>query len=300
MASVEKQLQFREKLVTINNSVFPFLRGMQSVVQAGIRSILNLISLDKSASSTNQADLFDFVLQRENKGKHIALYHERRFTELGYSAASILDSFPLLRMVVDESHLSNQHIEIVRMFLDSEFFSTELSVLAYFMHKVTLPFLYCIEISTQEELLTILPKLYADLVEKKMDTLDCFLVHYRHVKIHKPTTETEKHLLDLMCVEAAKVLLRQCGREYGFGDVEEDEVGERATKLNLLSSQELAHLPTNNIPAERHLAAFGRRVPLANFRNKKAKAIRNDMTLYQSSAFSTAKNKDFNKVICSF
>ena len=230
LASVEKQLQFREKLVTINNSVFPFLRGMQSGVQAGIRSILNLISHDKSASNTNQADLFHFVLQRENKVKHIALYHERKFTELGYSAASLLDSFPLLRMVVDESHLSYQHIEIVRIFLDSEFFSTELSVLAYFTHKVTLPFLYCIEISTQEELLTILPKLYADLVEKKMDTLDRLLMHYRHVKIHKPTTETEKNLLDLMCVEAAKVLLRQCGREYGFGK-EAKNSGERQKML---------------------------------------------------------------------
>ena len=92
--------------------------------------------------------------------KHIALYHERRFTKLGYSVASILDSLKYLRMLVDESHLSNQHIEIVRMFLDSEFFGTELSVLGYFTHKVTLPFLYCVEISSQEELLKIIPKLY--------------------------------------------------------------------------------------------------------------------------------------------
>ena len=131
-------------------------------------------------------------------------------------------------MVVGESHLSNQHIGIVRMFLDSEFFSTELSVLAYFTHKITLPFLYCIEISTQEELLSIFPKLYADLNEMKMDTLDRFLIQYRHAKVRKPLTETERNLFDLMCIEAAKVLLRQCGREYRFALAEDDSNVENA------------------------------------------------------------------------
>ena len=56
----------------------------------------------------------------------------------------------------------------------------------------------------------------------------------------------------------------------------------------------------NNIPAERHLAAFGRRVPMANFRNKKfkVKAIRKYMTLYQSTTFSNStKNKNFQVVM---
>ena len=126
----------------------------------GIKSILNLISHDKSASSTNQADLFDFVLQCENQVKHVSLYQECRFTKLGYSAASILDALPYLHMLLNESYLTNQHIEIVRMFLDSEFFITKLSVSAIFMHKVNLPLLTFVEISSQEELLRVFPKLY--------------------------------------------------------------------------------------------------------------------------------------------
>ena len=126
----------------------------------GIKSILNPISHDKSASSTNQADLFDFILQRENQVKRISLYQERRFTKIGYSAASILDALPYLRMLLNESYLTNQHIEIVRMFLDSEFFITKLSVSAIFMHKVSLPLLTFVEISSQEELLRVFPKLY--------------------------------------------------------------------------------------------------------------------------------------------
>ena len=79
--------------------------------------IVNLISHDKSASSTNQAGLFDYILQRENKVKHIALYQEQQFTKLGFTAASLLDSFKYL-MTFNVSHHSNQHMEIIRMFLD--------------------------------------------------------------------------------------------------------------------------------------------------------------------------------------
>ena len=74
LATVEDQLKFREKLTTINPKVRPLLRGSKIVVETGIRSIVNIISHDESASSINQADLFDYILQRENKIKHIALY----------------------------------------------------------------------------------------------------------------------------------------------------------------------------------------------------------------------------------
>ena len=122
LSSTENQLNFREKLESINPSIRSFLCGEKCVAVCGIKSILNLISCDKSASFTNQTGLFDFILQRENQVKHISLYQEHRFTKLGYSTASILDALPYLRMLLNESHLTNQHIEIVRMFLDSEFF----------------------------------------------------------------------------------------------------------------------------------------------------------------------------------
>ena len=148
LATVENQLKFCRKLTAINPTVRPFLFGSQTIAETGIHSIVNLISLDKSASSTNQVNLFDYILQRENKVKHIALYQKRRFTKLGFAAAFLLNSFKYLTMLINEARFSNQHTEIVRMFLDSEFFSTELSALSCFTHKVTLPFVYCFEIST--------------------------------------------------------------------------------------------------------------------------------------------------------
>ena len=100
-----------------------------------------------------------------------------------------------------------------------------------------------------------------------------------------------------MCVNAAEVFCRQAGREYGFGDQTETSV--RATQLNLLTKEELEHLPTNNLDAERNLCVFGKRAPVAKFRNKKfsAKAIRNDCTLHQSQTFKYPPTKGFNSVV---
>ena len=202
---------------------------------------MNLISHDKSASSTNQADLFDFILQREIQVKHISLYQERRFTKLGCSAASILDALFYPRMLLNESHLTNQHIEIVCMFLDSEFFITELSLLAFFTHKVSLPLLNFVEISSQEELLRVFPKLYDDLQKGKMDTLEQYLVKYRHIVVSPPTNETEALLLESVCLNASKSMMLQCGKEYGFADKNEPA---RATQSNLLTAEELAQPAT--------------------------------------------------------
>jgi hypothetical protein len=300
LAGIEKQLKFREKLEAINPAVRSFLRGT-SVVECAINSILSLVSHDKSANSTNQADLFDHILQREGQVKHIAMYYERRFTKLGYSAASILQSLPYLRMLLDESHLSNQHIEIVRMFMDSEFLITELHVLAYFTHAVTLPFLYFVEVNSQDELLRMFPLLYKDLkdgnLELDTDTLKDYVIHYPHVKVDKPNTDLSNQILKLMCIDAGEVFGRQAGREYGFGDHLDKPA--RATQIHLLTKEERAGLPTNNLDSERHLSVFGKRAPVAKFRNKMftAKGIRNDVTLYHSTTFQNSPSRSFVSIV---
>ena len=159
LSNLEQKLDFRNKLIAMNPATTSFLRGEKSVAVSGIKSILSLVSHDKSATSTNQADLFDFILEREKKVKHMALYKERRFTKLGYACASILDALPFLQMVLNETHLGNQHVVMVRMFLDSDFFLVELQVLSYFTYKVTLPLLNAVEVSTQEELCKFSPTL---------------------------------------------------------------------------------------------------------------------------------------------
>ena len=217
LAQIEEAVKFRESLESINPGLKSFLRGEKSVALCAIKSILNFVSHDKSSSSTNQAELFDYVLQREKKIKHLSLYQERRFTKLGYSCSSILDAMPYIQMVLNETNLSNLHTEIVQLFLDSELLITELTCLSYFTHKVSLPLLHAVEVCNQDELCQIFPKLHQDLLNGCMDTLSEYTVHYKHLNIATPSTELDKEILRKMCIDAAETIDRQCGREYGFG-----------------------------------------------------------------------------------
>ena len=117
-------------------------------MECAIASVLSLVSHEKSAHSTNQAELFDHILLQEQQVKHIAMYYERQFTKLEYSTASILTHY-------------------------LEFLITELAVLACITHKITLPFLCFVEVSSQLQL-QMFPHLFNDLKEGRMDTLkDC-------------------------------------------------------------------------------------------------------------------------------
>ena len=62
LSEIEKELQLRERFEMLNPGKKSFLRGEKSVAIYGIKSILNLISHHKSASSINQAHLFDSFL----------------------------------------------------------------------------------------------------------------------------------------------------------------------------------------------------------------------------------------------
>lgn len=211
----------------------------------------------------------------------MSLYKSRRFAYLGFCCASILDALPYLQMLLTETHLENLHTETAKLFIDCEFFLTELKALAYFSHSVTFPLLNCVAVCSQKELCEIFPKLYHDLKNGLTTTLKKYAVSYRHIKITAPNTELDKTLIKLFCEHAADAVKLQCGREYGFSE----NLQPRGTELHKLSDAELADLPTDNVSAERNLAHFGRLSVVAKCRNKKfqTKGIRNDMTLYSNS-----------------
>ena len=118
-----------------------------------------------------------------SKLKHIAINYEQQFTKLGYSAALMLDSILYLHMLLTESHLSDHHIEIVCMFLESELLMAELAVFAYLSYKITLSFFNFIEVRSQfSSLLQIFPQHFNGLEEDRMDTL-------KDYNSQKPTTD---------------------------------------------------------------------------------------------------------------
>ena len=125
----------------------------------------------------------------------MSLYHKRRFAKLGYSAASILAALPLLQMLLVETENNNLLVQACRTYLECEFFITELHTLAYFTHKVTLPLLNCVEVCDQLDLLTIFPKLYSDLCNGDMNTLDKYSVVYKHLQINEPDNELGKEII---------------------------------------------------------------------------------------------------------
>ena len=247
----------------------------------GKDSILKLVTHNKSANSCSQADQFERICEREGKTKRIFLYQQRRFAKLGKAAAAILNAKDQLNILLDEIDSTNQLTESCKMFLASELFITELECLSFFNHFVTFPFLHCVEISSQEQLMDIIPKLHQDLLQMKTDTLKEFVVTIRHIPVPTLTNEASEELIKKMCISAAESIKRQCGREYGFGNA--DEIL-RATDISTLTSEQREGLPTNNCINERDLSKFDREATVSRCRNKrfKAKNIRNNMVLYKS------------------
>ena len=95
-------------------------------------------------------------------------------------------------MVLNETHLCNQHTELVKMFLDSELLLTELRCLSYFTLKASLPLLYAVEICNQDQFSELFQKLYKDLLEGFFEALKHYIVEYNYLIVEEPITEFEK------------------------------------------------------------------------------------------------------------
>ena len=133
-------------------------------------------------------------------------------------------------------------------------------------------------------------QLFNDLKEGRMCTLKDYVIDYPHVKVQKPTGDIEEKILQKMCIDAAEVLDRQAGREYGFGSYKEKPA--HASQLHLLSKDNLVDISTN-LDAEHHLSVFGRKPPVAFA----GKGIRNDVTLFQSKTFQNVPRKNFYSIV---
>ena len=146
-----------------------------------------LITHDKSAKSCSQADLFDCICEKENVVKRIFLYQQRIFTKLVKAAASFLEAFPITKKDLDETYYNTLLIKACKLYIDSQLFTTELEVLAFFNHHVTYPFLNCIENCNQKDLLDIQPTLYHDLINYSTDSLSKYKLTMQHINIQQPT-----------------------------------------------------------------------------------------------------------------
>lgn len=284
LADIENKVELRKRLEAVNPSLRPFFRGQKAVVLAGIQALLKLVTHDKSGNTVSLAEEFDDLLRRENLVKHMTLFKERRFTKLGYTAASILCALPQLRTLLHETWKSNLLVEACRLYVDCELFITELHVLAVFTKHVTLPFLNAMEKLTQKQLVEMFPRLYKDLLAHKTDTLKEFLVEYHHIPVDDVKGGIEKKILDRMCEEAAKGFDLQRGKEYGFGETGLQRQRE-TTDIHKMAPEKMDEINTvHNLYCERLLGIFSHRAVVAKFRNRTftAQGIRDDVVLAKS------------------
>ena len=90
-------------------------------------------------------------------------------------------------------------------------------------------------------------KNYIKTLFKNISTLKDFVVGIQGVKIN---CDLVKYIV-LMCMETTVGLQMQCGRDYGFPSIENENQG--ATDLATLSQNQLDWLLTNNLSVERNL-----------------------------------------------
>ena len=93
----------------------------------------------------------------------------------------------------------------MRIFLDCEFFCICLAAMSFFSYNVYLHLLNCIEKSSQADLCQMFPTLHSDLLEGKTNTLEAFIVKWRHYEDPEPSCELEKLIIQKLCLSAAAV-----------------------------------------------------------------------------------------------
>ena len=86
------------------------------------------------------------------------------------------------------------------------------------------------ELTNPSDLLTLLPNLAKDLATGDYETLKDYHVDYSFI-VEEPTSPLAKYILKCFAERASSDLIRQRGREYGFGEYYENSGKGRASDL---------------------------------------------------------------------
>ena len=97
----------------------------------------------------------------------------------------LLSHLVYIKKLLNRTTHHNMLTEACKLYLENDYIVTAWKALSNLTYFVTMPYLNCIERSNQNDLVDILPKLYKDLLNGKMNTLDEFRVHWTHVSMKK-------------------------------------------------------------------------------------------------------------------
>ena len=279
---LQEKLEVPVKLKSTLETNYPSLRFYfrnSSIVEAGMRALVKLVTPDVSANSCSLSEHFADICTSQGQNKKMILKFRRRFTKVGSCAAAILQVLPIFEQLLQETPAENLLAQACRVYVHCDIFITELRMLAYFGQLLSFPLLNSVEKLNAEELLNLLPLLHKQLLQDKTTLLKEYEMKSGWQEVFL-SGDLEQKLHHLMCQAAAECLQLQCGREYGFASSKEAE-GSRATDLTKVPKATLRQAPTNNLVCERQLSLFSRYAETAKFRNRKhtGQTLRDKMVL---------------------
>ena len=290
LVDIENKISLRGKIESSHPELKSFFRGKQCIVQCAIVALCKLICPDTSGKSSSLSDEFDLLIEKQKRVKTVYMYQERRFTKLGTTAASIIDSLDLYQLLLDQTTRNNLLVKASKLYLNCEYIICALACLAYFTYKIEMPFLNMVERSSQKDLKKHLPKLYNDLKQHNLNCLSDWHVEWKRVKISIPESDLGKLIITRMCDAVAEGLRLQRGREYGFYN---EDFTPRAAIISEMQDMDLELIPSNNLICERNLSKFSNlaeKSAKCSNRHFKAKCIRDDITLYKAEQLKKVSN----------
>ena len=134
LLNIEKEHGLQMKRENINPSMRSFFRGQKPIAVAGIKCQMSIFAHKKSATTTNIADEFDLIIEREDNVKYLSFCHEWKFCKLDlYGPQSLMLRRSLKCFLMRQCNLiyTFSLVNCV-LYLECEFFHT---VLANFPHK---------------------------------------------------------------------------------------------------------------------------------------------------------------------
>ena len=290
LVDIENKISLRGKIESSHPELKSFFRGKQCIVQCAIVALCKLIFPDTSGKSSSLSDEFDLLIEKQKRVKTVYMYQERRFTKLGTTAASIIDSLDLYQLLLDQTTRNYLLVKASKLYVNCEYIICALACLAYFTYKIEMPFLNMVERSSQKDLKKHLPKLYNDLKQHNLNCLSDWHVEWKRVKISIPESDLGKLIITRMCDAVAEGLRLQRGREYGFYN---EDFTPRAAIISEMQDIDLELIPSNNLICERNLSKFSNlaeKSAKCSNRHFKAKCIRNDITLYKVEQLKKVSN----------
>ena len=222
LVSIERQLKLSELLTKRQPRLKSFINQSKCVAESALKSLIKLVTHSSDGKSVSLAKEFDIELENDGTAKSVSLYKERRFTKLGYSAGSVLNCLPQFQKILNDTHLNNLLVSACKLYLENDYILAAFKALSFFTYKVTMPYLNCIEICNQNDLVGengILKKLSDGLKSNKMDTLKDYHVEWKHVDMSKqqPESPLDHLILKYMCHKAASVISDTFSIEYVKG-----------------------------------------------------------------------------------